>query len=252
MAGEKDSISQLSASLDFEEISDEGSIFVAVAEPAPVDPPKPDASGQMPAAAAAVSAPPATAPAPVVAPPVTASPTVVAAPPVAASPPVTAVPPVIASPPVTAVPAAPYRPRAARSLRKKKGADNFARNVAFFALLGLAVFFLGIQYFRYSNRNEAALSYLSLPEHVVNLEGHVVRLQVTLQASADDREWLLEHRQILADTFRKETARLDLEKLNKEKDLQAAQEQLKTALNEATHTDKIQSVLLAELLAQSR
>lgn len=156
-----------------------------------------------------------------------------------------------------ATPVAPPPSRTAPAVRKtqktvaKAKKDNFARYAALFALLGFILIFAGVLYVR-SDSNKLGQAYVILPPAVVNLGGQVVRMQVTLQARREDEGWLLDNQKALAEIFRIEASRIDGDDLHTEQGMAAVQDNFKTKMNESLKVDKIQSVLLTELLVQNR
>ncbi|MBI3285838.1 MAG: flagellar basal body-associated FliL family protein [Burkholderiales bacterium] len=138
------------------------------------------------------------------------------------------------------------------NLSKKGNADNFARYAAIFALVALVFVFAGLFYSNVGNKNAAGLSYIILPKNVTNLKGQVISMQVTIQVNHSDEYWLQENKKVLADLFQIEVAKIDPGDLHSEEGFEAVQTQLKTGMNKALQDDKIQSVLLTELLIQNR
>lgn len=143
-----------------------------------------------------------------------------------------------------------------RTKNKKKHAndkkDNFARYAAIFALLGFLVLFAGVFYLKVIDRDESALSYMVLPRTVANIEGQVIRIQVTIQVAESDRAWLQENKKVLADLFQIEAAAINPDDLHSEQGFDKIRANLKDTFNKKLHTDKVDSVLINELLLQNR
>jgi len=91
-----------------------------------------------------------------------------------------------------------------------------------------------------------------MPQTVVNLQDEVVRIQVTLQVENQDRDWLGSHKRALSDLLPIALTKIDPDDLHSEQGLEHLREQLRKDLNQGMETDKIQSVLVNELLTQSR
>ncbi|MFZ6845407.1 flagellar basal body-associated FliL family protein [Undibacterium sp. RuTC16W] len=100
--------------------------------------------------------------------------------------------------------------------------------------------------------NTADLSYVALPQAVVNIDGQVTRVQVTIQVDTDDQDWLIENKKILNEFFQIALAKVNADDLRTPEGFATMQLDLKKELNQAMHTDKIQAVLLTELLLQDK
>lgn len=137
--------------------------------------------------------------------------------------------------------------------RKKASekADNFAFYAAIVALLSFLVIF-GVVFFTKFSNNENMPSYLALPQTVVNLDGQVIRMQVNIQVANSDREWLAKHKQALTEMFPITMTTIEPDDLKTEEGLERIREQMRVDLNQRLATDKVQSVLLNELLTQNR
>ncbi|MFZ6676194.1 flagellar basal body-associated FliL family protein [Undibacterium sp. Xuan67W] len=100
--------------------------------------------------------------------------------------------------------------------------------------------------------NTADLSYMALPQAVVNIDGQVTRVQVTIQVDTDDQDWLIENKKVLNEFFQIALAKVNADDLRTPEGFATMQQDLKKELNQAMHTDKIQAVLLTELLLQDK
>lgn len=129
--------------------------------------------------------------------------------------------------------------------------DQFGRYAAVFALIGFLILFLSVFYVRSNNDNSVA-SYVVLPQTVANINGQMLRIQVTIQVAPSDQDWLQENKKILSNLFQIEVAKIDPDDLHTEAGINNVREFLKTQLNNAMKTDKIESVLINELLTQNK
>jgi flagellar basal body-associated protein FliL len=131
--------------------------------------------------------------------------------------------------------------------------DEFARYAASVALVGLLVFGLGIySYTQMAPKNEAALSYFALPQTVINVDGQVARLQATIQVDADDEDWLQDNKKVIGEIFQIEVSKVNPLDLRTPEGFESMQKQLKQQINAQMKVDKVQAVLLTELLTQTR
>ncbi|BBB59649.1 hypothetical protein UNDKW_1376 [Undibacterium sp. KW1] len=137
---------------------------------------------------------------------------------------------------------------------KKPGVvkDRFGLYAAIIVLFGFAILLAIFFYIRSVGSNAAGLSYYVLPQQVANLNGQVVRMQVTIQVRTEDKEWLFENKKVLTNIFQIEFAKIDPDDLHSEEGFDTVRAQLKSGLNSALQTDKIESVLINELLMQNR
>ena len=132
----------------------------------------------------------------------------------------------------------------------KEKNDYFGRYAALFALIGFIIVFLVIFYVR--SNNDAVASYIVLPQTVANINDQVIRIQVTIQVAPDDRGWLQDNKKLLTDLFQIEAANIDPDDLHSEEGFDKVRDSIRVALNKKMNTDKIESVLISQLLTQSR
>jgi flagellar basal body-associated protein FliL len=136
--------------------------------------------------------------------------------------------------------------------KKKVASDRFAIIAASVVLLFFAGVALYIYLSRVAERNISNSTYAELQQNIVNDQGMVARLSVSVQVSKDDDEWLAENKAALNEQFRKELTSLDLETLRTKEGLQELQDELTRKLNLVFKTDKIQAVMVTELLLQDQ
>ncbi|MDP1979630.1 flagellar basal body-associated protein FliL [Undibacterium sp.] len=157
--------------------------------------------------------------------------------------------------PARSTPPAPNRKTAAlekKSGKKSATSDRFGVYAALIVMLGFAILLAIFFYMRSVTANAAGLSYFELPQQVANLNGQVVRMQVTIQVRTEDKEWLFENKKVLSNVFQIEFAKIDPDDLHSEEGFDTVRAQLKSGLNQALKSDKIESVLINELLMQNR
>lgn len=149
----------------------------------------------------------------------------------------------------------PPKPAAKATVKKVKAAqseDRFTLYAATFVLITLIAITFSVYMFRDKNENAAGLSYIELTQNLINDEGMVARMKVSIQVNSSDAEWLQLNKQGLNDVFSKEASTLDIEALRTPEGFNAAQETMRKRLNTALKTDKIQAVLLTDLLLQNQ
>lgn len=151
----------------------------------------------------------------------------------------------------------PVQNRKTPALEKKSGkksaaSDRFGVYAAVIVMLGFAILLALFFYIRSVSGNTAGLSYFILPQQVANLNGQVVRMQVTIQVRTEDKEWLFENKKVLTDVFQIEFSKIDPDDLHSEEGFDTVRSQLKSGLNQSLQTNKIESVLINELLMQNR
>lgn len=134
----------------------------------------------------------------------------------------------------------------------KSGQDRFAIYAAIivFLILGIATYFIYQQ--RVSNRNAANLTYIELKQTIVNDQGAVARLAVSVQVNLGDEEWLKENEASMNVLFQKELTVFDVNILRDKEGVLEFQEELKRKINFQHKTDKVQSVMFTELLLQDQ
>lgn len=157
----------------------------------------------------------------------------------------------VKQPPPSYAPQKPVLTKKKAANQKDLTPDRFGLYAAIIVLLGFAVLLAIFFYIRSVNSNAAGLSYFDLPRQVVNLNGQVIRVQVTIQVRTEDREWLFENKKTLTDVFQIEVGKIDPEDLHSEAGFDKVRAQFKADLNNALGTDKVESVLINELLVQN-
>jgi len=100
--------------------------------------------------------------------------------------------------------------------------------------------------------NASGLSYVALPQMIVNVDGHVARLQVSVQIDMADANWLKENKKEITAIFEIAVARMSPQELRKPEGFTSLQLALKEQLNQNMQTEKVQAVLLTELLLQDQ
>lgn len=157
-------------------------------------------------------------------------------------------------------PAAPVKPAPVKSAPVKKNpvpekdeiSDKFALRAALLALISLIVILTSTFVYKKVLRDDNLPGYVVLPQGVANIDGQIIRMQITIQVKDADKEWLIENKRILSDLFQIELAKLDLKELRTEQELEEARLRMRDNLNAAMATDKIEAVLINEFLSQNK
>ncbi len=134
----------------------------------------------------------------------------------------------------------------------KSGQDRFAIYAAFvvFVIIGIAAFVLYKH--RMETLNTANLTYVELKQSIVNDQGAVARVAVTVQVNAEDEGWLKDNEASMNVLFRKELTVVDVNTLREKAGIVEFQDELKRKINFQHKTDKVQSVMFTELLLQDQ
>lgn len=157
-------------------------------------------------------------------------------------------------------PAAPVKPAPVKSAPVQKNpvsekdeiSDKFALRAALLALISLIVILTSTFVYKKVLRDDNLPGYVVLPQGVANIDGQIIRMQITIQVKDADKEWLIENKRILSDLFQIELAKLDLKELRTEQELEEARLRMRDNLNAAMATDKIEAVLINEFLSQNK
>jgi flagellar basal body-associated protein FliL len=137
--------------------------------------------------------------------------------------------------------------------QKKNGvSDRFAIYAAIVVLLFFAGVAIYIYLSRVADRNISNSTYSELKQNIVNDQGLVARLTVSVQVSKDDADWLAENKAALNAQFRKELTSLDLDSLRGKEGLTEFQIELARKFNVVFKTDKVQAVMVTDLLLQDQ
>jgi hypothetical protein len=157
--------------------------------------------------------------------------------------------------PTTKAAEPPTKSAAKATVKKVKAAqseDRFTLYATTVVLITLIAITFSVYMFRDNNENAAGLSYIELTQNLINDEGLVVRMKVNIQVNSSDVDWLQLNKKGLNDVFSKEASTLDIGSLRTPEGFNAAQETMRKRLNTALKTDKIQAVLLTDLLLQNQ
>lgn len=139
-----------------------------------------------------------------------------------------------------------------KSVKTLKNEDKFTLYVVLVVILGMIIISIGIYSYTRTPRNAAGLNYVALPQIIISIDGQVARLQATVQIDVDDTQWLDENKNEVNAIFKKAINRMDPEELRSKNGFAAAQLALKEQLNTDMQSEKIQAVLLTELLVQDQ
>ena len=145
-----------------------------------------------------------------------------------------------------------------RTLTKKKihvvevKQDRFTLYAVAIVIFGLIAISSAIYVTRLSERNSAGLSYIVLPQNVVVIDGLVARVQATIQVDDADQDWLQSNKKALSDSFLKGFSTLNLDNLRSPQGISEAQIELKVLLNTDLNTDKVEAVLVTDLVIQEQ
>lgn len=130
--------------------------------------------------------------------------------------------------------------------------DRFTLYAVAIVIVTLLTISFAVYFSRLAERNSVGLSYIVLPQIIVNVDGLVARVQATIQVNDADQDWLQENKKSLSDGFAAKFTTLNLEELRNPTGIADAQKELKDLLNRDLKTDKVEAVLLTELLIQEQ
>jgi flagellar basal body-associated protein FliL len=136
--------------------------------------------------------------------------------------------------------------------KKKATQDKFTiyATVLVLFVFGAMAFF--IYQARRSSTVEVSPTYVELKQTIVNDSGVVARLSVTVQVTAGDEDWLKENQALLNAHFHKELSTTEVATLRTTEGKLELQEELKRKFNLLLKTDKVQAVMVTELLMQDQ
>lgn len=137
-------------------------------------------------------------------------------------------------------------------LKSNNGDDKFTMYVTAFVLVVFCIAAFVIYQNRFSGRNAANLTYVELKQTIVNDQGVVARMAVTVQVNIGDEDWLKEHERAMNDMFKKEIATMDVDSLRSKDGFNEIQAELKRRFNLEFKTDKVQEVMVTDLLLQDQ
>jgi flagellar basal body-associated protein FliL len=145
------------------------------------------------------------------------------------------------------------QPRGAKKappIAKKK--NSYDLYIALFAV-ALLVFFLALYFLtRSHHKTEPKQNYQTLPQFVIDADGQAVRLQVIIQVSDNDSEWIDKNKQEIDLIFQKTVKEIDPGNFRSKAGLEAIQEKLKDAINVQMKVNKIEAVLYTDVIVQSK
>lgn len=135
---------------------------------------------------------------------------------------------------------------------RKDETDKFALYIAVFVLILFVVIAAVVYQVRSSQANPSNLTYIELKQTIVNDQGLVARLSVSVQVNVGDEDWLKENEKALNAQFKKEISAMDVETLRTKDGFVELQDELMRRFNFVFETDKIQAVMVTELLLQDQ
>jgi hypothetical protein len=134
----------------------------------------------------------------------------------------------------------------------KQANDRFAVYAAAFVLVLFATVAFFIYQSRYMNRDAVSQTYVELKQSIVNDAGVVGRIAVTVQVNEGDEDWLHENEAVLNAHFIKELSTLDIDVLRTQEGMTETQEEFKRRFNLLLKTNKVQAVMVTDLLLQDQ
>jgi len=139
--------------------------------------------------------------------------------------------------------------KAAPIAKKKSNRDMV---IALFAIALLGIFVAVYFFTRSPQKIEPKQNYQTLPQFVIDADGQVVRLQVIIQTSDHDSEWMEKNKQKIDLIFQQTVKEIDPGNFRSKAGLEAIQEKLKDAINSQMKVNKIQAVLYTDVIVQSK
>lgn len=130
--------------------------------------------------------------------------------------------------------------------------DRFTLYAVAVVIVALLTISFAVYYSRSQESTSVSLKYIVLPQIVVNIDGQIARAQVTIQVDDADTEWLQANKKALSDSFANKFLTLNLEDLRSPQGMADAQIELKELLNRDLNTDKVEAVLITELVIQEQ
>lgn len=130
--------------------------------------------------------------------------------------------------------------------------DRFTLYAIAVVIIVLLTISSGVYYSRLQDGTSVALKYIVLPQVIVNVDGLIARAQVTIQVDDADTDWLQANKKALSDSFANKFLTLNLEDLRTPEGMADAQIELKELLNRDLNTDKVEAVLITELVIQEQ
>jgi flagellar basal body-associated protein FliL len=116
-------------------------------------------------------------------------------------------------------------------------------------LVVLALGFCGTWfYLQHARQLDREVSYFRLPSVAVSRNGHSMSATVAIKTSGTDANWGAQNKRALEQVMTQVLMDADPQRTHAPGGLQKLQETLKTSINDALHTDKVQEVLITDFL----
>lgn len=132
----------------------------------------------------------------------------------------------------------------------KKKSDNTA------FVTGVVGFFIALAVFAYfyqaksTKEVSSELAYAQLKPMIIEETGVVGQMTAAVQVNEEDSGWLKDNEKAIYDAYKKEMESMKLDTLSSKEGFIEAQNELKRRLNLIFKTDKIQAVLITDLVLQ--
>jgi flagellar basal body-associated protein FliL len=116
-------------------------------------------------------------------------------------------------------------------------------------LVVLALGFCGTWlYLQHARQLDREVSYFRLPSLAVSRNGHSMSATFAVKTNGNDANWGGQNKRALEQVMTKVLMDADPQRVHAPGGLQKLQETLKTSINDALHTDKVQEVLITDFL----
>lgn len=134
-------------------------------------------------------------------------------------------------------------------MSQRSARDKLLITTVVTALVALALAFAAVWlYLQYAQKQQSEVRYLLLPSVAISRDGHSISASFGVRTNGANAAWAAENKNSLEQIMKRGLMEVDPQRVRAPNGIQQLQDTLREASNAALHTDKVQEVLVTDLL----
>lgn len=134
-------------------------------------------------------------------------------------------------------------------MAKRSARDKLLIRIVAIALAVLAAGFAGVWlYLQHLQKQKTEVRYLILPSIAISHSGHSISASFGVRTNGADAEWVASNKTVLEQVMKRGLMEADPQRVRAPNGIHQLENTLREASNASLHTDKVQEVLVTDLL----
>lgn len=139
-----------------------------------------------------------------------------------------------------------------KAAAKKPKKDFYAIYIVIVIVIVLVVSLALYMYAHSKTKMESHQNYQPLPSLIIDTNGQVVRLQITIQVNEKDRDWLEKNKNTINEIFIATGNDIDPASFRTNEGREAAQIRFRDDINQQMKVDKVKAILYNDMVIQEK